>query len=103
MAGDGNFGGGGSVKWSVDIRNAKPANSTITVDHPKKQFRHEGVDDTPRNNAFAVSIRFPESPAARARLAKELQRAASQCENGEAFTLTVPVEGYEPQIRVNWK
>jgi hypothetical protein len=95
----GEFGGGGSVKWKVDIDKACPKSFKTVHDHISRSFRQEGVDDTPPRIDFRVVIRVPKSPAARARLEEELRQAIGR--KGQ-FTLTLPVEYNPRQIRVSW-
>jgi hypothetical protein len=94
------FGGNGSVRWWVDIRQARTGSHWAKVDHEAGLHQQEGIEETPANGKFRISIKVPKGAAARAALVKQLQRATSAA---DAFTLTIPIEKHqEDQVRVRW-
>jgi hypothetical protein len=94
------FGGNGSVRWWVDIRHARPGSHWAKVDHEAKLHQQEGIEETPVNGKFQISIKVPKGDAARKALVKQLQRAMTAT---DAFTLTIPiVKHQEDQVRLKW-
>lgn len=100
------FSGNGSVRWVVEVNNVKGI--------PKSEFRgdkgyyQDGLDDTPPNGRFVITIRYPKDPIGQDAFRKQLLAASAN--TASAAVLTIPVEdvqsGFDPptdaQIRVDW-
>ena len=97
--GDNNVGGGGSVKWVVDVDSpdGKPKSE------PKASGGHhqEGVDKTPPNAKFTVTIDRPADSQGLVDLLNAL--SAWVDDPTEALTFHLPIEkNNEDQIRIHW-
>ena len=109
----GGFTGDTSVKWYVEGDD----NRVITVTHSRPGFdgkslayRHEGVDETPQDSHFVITIHFPRDPIAEKAFRKALNEASLS--SGPVAILTIPVEDHKCavgvlpddnyQITVNW-
>jgi hypothetical protein len=102
----GSFSGNGSVKWSVGVERlkGKPINKLLGGG----RYRSEGMDETPPNHFFKVTIKYPRRPEEAAKFLARLEKAAAP--GGSALVIYVPIEDvnsdYQPpsddQILVEW-
>jgi hypothetical protein len=103
----GEFGGGGGVKFQIDVQALKSQNcsSNGQVHH------HDLEDDTDENQAFTIEIKLParstdltDFKTAFTAISSGLPSAAA----GTRIQLSLPIEkntvsrGTFPQIRVTW-
>lgn len=99
----GTFGGDRSVKWVIDVDNARP-NTMKSNPKGNKGHTQEGIDETDAGD-FTVRIRIPKTAAAQSALVAGLQAAAADAASGAitvSFKLPIESETYD-QIQVEWK
>jgi hypothetical protein len=73
------------------------------------RYYQDGLDDTPADGRFVITIKYPKNPAALETFRQQLSAAAANTASATA-TLTIPVEdvqsGYAPptdeQIKIDW-
>jgi hypothetical protein len=104
----GGFSGNGSVTWFVEVKQAKPN----TKPGSGGKYRHEGKEDTDKDQRFGVTIQFPQDATERLAFRQQLYDAWSTSSNSSvtAVVLSIPVEdvgsGYTPpakdQIVIDW-
>jgi hypothetical protein len=103
MAGDANMGGGGSVKWSVNVDNVdNDPLETGCEDGNPGHHRQKGrdKDGVPGTDAFTISIKVPGTKT-QAQFLTDLQ-GADLSEAGR-IKFPLPIEKNTPdQIRIRW-
>ena len=62
-------GGDTSVRWNVDVRNARPR--TVRSDQEGTVVHQEGIAETPDGKAYTIAIKLPKDEKARARFPAE--------------------------------
>ena len=104
----GTFSGNGSVKWVVEASNVK--GKPMSEFKGDRTYYQDGLDETPANGRFVITIRYPKNAAAQEAFRKQLADAAVNKSSSFA-TVTVPIEdivsGYDPptddQIKIDWR
>jgi hypothetical protein len=104
----GGFSGNGSVTWFVECKQATPNTSNPS---PGK-YKHEGLEDTPRDSRFTITIQLPQDATERLAFRQQLYDAwiKSAQPGTKDAALSIPVEdvgsgyvpGNKPQINVDW-
>jgi hypothetical protein len=94
------FGGDGSVQWDLRVSDVRAETFRERVELDRGTVAQQGVADTPRTAEFTITIKVPESAAAKKRFAEQLRK----CVDKEGrVTLRIPVEPETPkQVVVAW-
>ena len=100
-------GGDTSVRWNVDVRNARPR--TVRSDQEGTVVHQEGIAETPDGKAYTIAIKLPKDEKARARFLAGVLRAAN-APAGDKIVFALPIEpgnmdcktGQVDQIRIKW-
>jgi hypothetical protein len=107
----GDFGGNGSVAWTIDVERLKQnsAHSAIAgggPGHGNGRHHQDGTDDTQPGQVFTVYLKAPRVDRDRSGLATGLRNAADALEKanaGDRVAFRLPLENDNPgQIRVHW-
>ena len=94
----GGYTGNGSVKWFTDAVKAK--GKPKSDDNGNGKYHQEGVDTSPKDGRFYVTIAYPTDPAERNAFRQSLYDAWNSSSNPAVteVTLDIPVEDAQSKV-----